>query len=601
MLILAVFIILCAIIPSVESENYICIGDCEITPSPVPGNQPPILDSITDQEVMEGSLLTFTLHAADPEESFAFFMADIPQGAGIALSGTTFIFSWTPDYSQADNYYANFSVTDSGGLTDQQSVFIHVIDVNRPPIFANPLNPEIAENAMLIFNPQAMDPDGDSVIQNVVSTLPPGAQFNASSGNLTWVPNFTQAGIYVVNFSANDGNHIAYLPITITVINVNRPPVMANPGDQEIKENNTLVLTLRASDADAEPITYGSVTALPYGAELDPVSGLFVWTPDYGQHDSYAIIFTASDGIDKTYAPIEITVISTNRAPVLENPGNMSVSENMTLNFSLIATDPDGDMVKYGNSTSLPTGAFLNVSTGKFVWTPSFGQHGRYQINFSATDGTLADYEIMNITVTDVNGPPILNFIGNKEIYEGLSLVFVVNAIDPDGDSLVFKTSQLPERATFNATTGLFSWVPSYTQSGTYYVNFSVWDTGGFIDYESIMIYVLEPVQFQDPSINYAPVFSPIRIQTAAETYELTFSIKASDYDDTVLAYKALILPIGTSFDPSTRVFSWTPAYRSEGTYQAKFSVSDGRTTDTLSVVINVVEQPMPGHDCIQD
>jgi hypothetical protein len=601
MLILAAFIVLCAIIPSAQSENYICIGNCEATPTPVLGNQPPVLDSIADQEVPEGSLLTFSLHASDPEENIAYFTADIPEGAGIALSGTTFLFSWTPDYSQAGYYYANFSITDSGGLTDHQNVLINVIDVNRLPIFANPLNPKVAENVTLIFNPEAMDPDGDPVTLDVVSSLPNGAQFSANTGDVTWTPDFTQAGNYVVNFSASDGDLISYLQITITVTNLNRPPVLVNPGSQEIRENDTLGFTLHATDADGEPIIYGSVAPLPYGAVLNPVSGAFAWTPAYGQNGIYAINFTATDGIDIVYARLGIMVIGVNRPPVLANPGDKGVAENATLNFSLSAIDPDGDPVTYGNSTSLPLGASLNTSTGNFIWTPSFGQHGSYLVNFSANDGDLYDYKSIAIVVSDVNGPPILATIGNRATEEGLLLTFTVSASDPDGDLLTFNATPLPERAMFNTTTRVFSWIPSYSQAGTYRLNFSVRDPEGLTDYEVVTIQVSEPSNTHVSTVDYAPVFDPVPVKLAAETYELTFSIHATDYDSTYLIYSAVYLPVGASFNPSTRVFSWTPAYRSTGMYTAKFSVSDGKTSDVLTVTFTVVDQPMPTHDCIQD
>ena len=55
-------------------------------------------------------------------------------------------------------------------------------------------------------------------------------------------------------------------------------------------------------------------------------------------------------------------------------------------------------------------------------------------------------------------------------------------------------------------------------------------------------------------------------------------------------------LPPGSSFDPSTQVFSWTPAYGSAGTYpNVTFTATDGNLSTTAQVVFKIahVQQPV--------
>jgi hypothetical protein len=74
--------------------------------------------------------------------------------------------------------------------------------------------------------------------------------------------------------------------------------------------------------------------------------------------------------------------------------------------------------------------------------------------------------------------PPILNPIGNRTATAGQNLGFVVSASDPNGYSLNFQaqgvplTQGLPSGASFDTTTGTFSW-PSPV-SGTYQILFNV-------------------------------------------------------------------------------------------------------------------------------
>ena len=74
--------------------------------------------------------------------------------------------------------------------------------------------------------------------------------------------------------------------------------------------------------------------------------------------------------------------------------------------------------------------------------------------------------------------PPILNPIGDRTVTAGQNLAFVVSASDPNGYSLSFQaqgvplTQGLPPGASFDTTTGKFSW-PSPV-SGTYQILFNV-------------------------------------------------------------------------------------------------------------------------------
>jgi len=94
-----------------------------------------------------------------------------------------------------------------------------------------------------------------------------------------------------------------------------------------------------------------------------------------------------------------------NHAPVFDNvPGSLSVDENSLLEFTIHATDPDGDKVTYSVS-NLPAGAVFDSQTGVFSWTPSYTQSGTYQVTFNASDGDTYASKTIDIIVNDVNAP----------------------------------------------------------------------------------------------------------------------------------------------------------------------------------------------------
>ena len=94
---------------------------------------------------------------------------------------------------------------------------------NRPPVFSSVPDQTVNEGQVLTFTVSATDPDGDSLTYSA-SNLPSGASFNPGNQIFSWTPNFTQAGIYSVTFTATDGIDSAQDTVLMTVNNVNLPP-----------------------------------------------------------------------------------------------------------------------------------------------------------------------------------------------------------------------------------------------------------------------------------------------------------------------------------------------------------------------------------------
>ncbi len=86
------------------------------------------------------------------------------------------------------------------------------------------------------------------------------------------------------------------------------------------------------------------------------------------------------------------------------------------------------------------------------------------------------------------------------------SMFIQFSAVDPDNDPLTYSATNLPQGATFNFPTGLFSWTPNSNQEGlAYTITFKVQDQEGFFDQENIMINVLEA----EPEFQAEPSISP--------------------------------------------------------------------------------------------
>ena len=468
---------------------------------------------------------------------------------------------------------------------------------NQAPVFDAIGDKTVNEGETLSFTVHATDADGDELTYGGTN-FPLNTTLDPNTGAFTFSPDFTQAGAYTtVTFQVSDGSATDEKTITITVNDVNAPPVLAAVGNKSVDENSNLSFTLSATDVDPNVLTF-SAQNLPTGATLDPSTGAFSWTPTYDQSGTYpGVVFTVTDDGTPNRSDSEtitITVTNVNREPVLAPIGDKSVDEGQTLTFTISATDADGNGLTY-SASNLPTGATFNPATRTFSWTPDYEKAGIYTgIEFTATDdGTppLSGSETITITVNNANAPPVLAPIGDRSVSEAATLTFTVSATDVDTkDALTFSASGLPSGAAFDPGTRTFSWTPGYDQAGSHTgVVFTVTDDGtpAKSDSETITITV--------DNVNRAPVLGAIGDKTADEGHTLSFTLSATDEDGDTLTYGASNLPTGATLNPTTGAFSWTPTYSQSGTYPGVvFTVSDAHDSDSETITITVNDDPTP-------
>ncbi len=130
-----------------------------------------------------------------------------------------------------------------------------------------------------------------------------------------------------------------------------------------------------------------------------------------------------------------------NVPPVLNPIGAKSVDEDSLLEFTITASDPDGDALTY-SASNLPTDAGFDPATQTFSWTPGYGDTGNHDVLFAITDdGTppLSDSETVTITVVPDSNlappDPVITSPYYGEIECDLLLLITTEPFsDPDGD-----------------------------------------------------------------------------------------------------------------------------------------------------------------------
>ncbi|MCB2230792.1 right-handed parallel beta-helix repeat-containing protein [bacterium] len=185
---------------------------------------------------------------------------------------------------------------------------------------------------------------------------------------------------------------------------INFAPELVAIDDTTISENQTLVLDVTASDPDGDSLILNTENLPTNASFTDHADGTgeLTFTPDFDQAGDYTIRIIAADSALADTVEFDITVDNTNRAPVLDPIGPQAVEEGQTLNLTVTASDPDGETPDC-SALSAPAGASFSDNgdgTADFDFVPGYAQEGIYSVTFVATDGSLSDSELVEITVT---------------------------------------------------------------------------------------------------------------------------------------------------------------------------------------------------------
>src|SRR5262249_7086232 len=105
-------------------------------------NSAPSLAAIVNQTINEGSTLSLTATATDPDvpANTLTFSLDPGAPAGMTINATTGVLSWTPSEAQGpstNNVIVRVTDNGSPALSDAKSFTVVVNEVNNPPLLAS--------------------------------------------------------------------------------------------------------------------------------------------------------------------------------------------------------------------------------------------------------------------------------------------------------------------------------------------------------------------------------------------------------------------------------------------------------------------------------
>jgi hypothetical protein len=283
---------------------------------------------------------------------------------------------------------------------------------------------------------------------------------------------------------------------------------------------------------------------------------------------------------------ITVTVTNSDRAPELAAIGNKTVAENSLLQFTVAATDADGDALTY-SATGLPTGATFNTTTRQFSWQPNYTQAGSYpNVGFIVSGGTLTDDETITITVTNSNRAPVAaNDAVSTNEDVGVRISVRNNDSDPDGDPLTVASVVQPSNGTATINTdNTITLAPRANYYGTVPFTYTISDGQGGSATATVTVTVT--------SVNDAPtvsITSPANGAVFSRYSNVIVNATAADVDGAITKVQfyrnGALMGQDTS---SPYSFTWTRATAGTHTLYCKATDNSGAITQSASRSITV-------------
>src|SRR3989441_941465 len=216
----------------------------------------------------------------------------------------------------------------------------------------------------------------------------------------------------------------------------------------------------------------------------------------------YAISWNFGDGASGTGPSVTHTFPSTQSFTVKETATDSSAptqTATSSQSLTVVATPPLSATLQV-SSSSPPVGQTVTLTasaaggTSPYTYVIAFGDGaagtgivtthaysiaGSYSAKVMVTDSASPQASVATSVIVNVQAlvPLALAVPGNQTVIAGTWINFTIAASVNIGDAVSFSTTGLPAGASFNQATGVFSWKPGASQTGSYTIVFTATDS----------------------------------------------------------------------------------------------------------------------------
>ncbi|MFL9792489.1 tandem-95 repeat protein [Vibrio cyclitrophicus] len=366
-------------------------------------------------------------------------------------------------------------------------------------------------------------------------------------------------------------------------------------------------LLAQASDIDGDDLDITDLALVGDDATLvDNEDGTWTLTPNENFNGEVQLTYSVTDGELVDSNTINVNFAAVNDTTEVEDQ-NFTLEEDGTLTFTdadLLtgATDIDGDDLSISEVIYSGTdGVFTDNGDGTYSFAPNENFNGDVSLDFIVTDGTEPVAANMNVTVTEVNDPPVAGStsysVNEDEVINFTEAQLLAQSSDVEGDVSLDSVTYTGTDGILTANDdGTYSFAPNENFNGGVSLTVVVADEDGETASTTASIDVAP--------VNDAPVSGELAY-TVNEDASITLSqaqllAQASDVEGDDLT--AANLSVGgnatvTANDDGS--FTITPDANFNGDIDISFDLKDG--TDTVTATADLTVNPMSDPTVVSD
>lgn len=384
---------------------------------------------------------------------------DDAEAVADASDATALAHTW--DTGADGSYQVTIYVEDGAGNADQVE-FRNVVVDNTPPVLAlvAPSDGAILTEPLSEVRATLSDLNGGGLITSLVIRVDGVEREATFVAPDRWVLDepIESAGRYVITLEAGDDAGNVGSATFQVAIEPNGLPV-ADPQNLETEEDVPVALTLTATDADGDDLSF-AIESPPENGVLSGDAPNVTYTPNADFNGSDSFTFAANDAT-ASGAPATISIIinPANDAPAADDQ-TVEIEEDQATPITLTGSDPDGDSLSF-TVLSGPQKGLLSGTAPDLVYTPSPNANGGDVMTFQVGDGLDDSAEAtVSISINPVNDLPVSSN-RMESTPKNTAKSIALAATDVENDSLTFAIESGPANGVLSGEPPTLTYTPN--------------------------------------------------------------------------------------------------------------------------------------------
>jgi len=296
------------------------------------------------------------------------------------------VFDRRLDLSDASYPGGTYEIPEGGMITKLQ-----VGGTIEAPVATDDIYSVNRDNTLIVPAPGVLTNDsgtGPLTVSLVPGTGPlNGTLMLSANGSFTYTPNPGYSGQNSFQYTANNSGGSS--PATVTIMVINNTPPVANAQSVATNEDTAVSITLTATDAENDSLTYSIVTS-PGNGTLTGTPPNITYIPSANFNGGDSFTFKANDGsADSNVAIVTITVSPVNDAPVAVDD-YATTTKNTPIIINILANDYDVDSTINPATVAITTpptrGGTVQIVTNGVLFTPKNNWTGTDVFRYTVKD-----------------------------------------------------------------------------------------------------------------------------------------------------------------------------------------------------------------------